>query len=98
MLSAVNKQRELTMTQKNSDTVQDKVKSIIIEHLDLDISPQNLTQTENFLEEFGINSVDALELLLKIENEFDIEIDDDDLNAELLKSIKTLSDYITTKL
>jgi len=86
------------MIQKNSDAVQDKVASIIIEHLKLEISPQNLIQMENFLEELGINSVDALELLLKMENEFDIEIDDEDLNAELLKSIKTLSDYIMTKL
>jgi acyl carrier protein len=86
------------MIEKNSDTVQNKVTSIIIEHLNLSTSPQDLIQAENFLEEFGINSVDALELLLKLENEFDIEIDDEDLNAELLKSIKTLSDYIMTKL
>ena len=57
------------MTQ-NSDTVQDKLKSIIIEHLRLEVSPENLNATQNFLEEFGMNSVDALELLLKIENEF----------------------------
>jgi len=86
------------MVQKELATVQDKVASIIKGHLDLDISAEALKQIENFLEEFDLNSVDALELLLKIENEFDIEIDDEDLNAELLKSVKTLSNYIITKL
>jgi acyl carrier protein len=86
------------MVQKELAAVQDKVASIIKGHLGLDISAEALKQIENFLEEFDLNSVDALELLLKIENEFDIEIDDEDLNAELLKSVKTLSNYVITKL
>lgn len=84
--------------QPDSQSLQDKIKALIIEHLNLDIAAESFPETENFLEKYGLNSVDALELLLKIENEFDMEIDDEDLNADLLKSVQTLSAYVDSKL
>lgn len=48
----------------------------------------------NFLEKYNINSIDALELLLMIESDFDVEIDDADLNSNLLSTIYNIADYI----
>ena len=50
------------------------------------------------LDALGINSIDALELLIEIENDFDIEIPDEDLNAELFSSSEHISNYISGKL
>lgn len=79
--------------------VEDKVKKVIIEHLKLEKTVEELDSNKDFLlESLGLNSIDALELLLKIEQEFDIEIDDEDLNAELVRSISSLSEYVFKKL
>lgn len=75
--------------------VEEEIKEIAIEVLELDVQPQDLDATEEgFLENFGFGSVDALELLLHVERKYDIEISDEDLNAELLKSIRSLAEYV----
>jgi len=69
--------------------VKEKVENILKTHLDTeaDIGGEPLS-------DLGINSIDALELLIEIENEFDIEIPDEDLNADLFSSVEYLSNYI----
>lgn len=74
-----------------------KVKENIKKVLNLEINVDEL-ECENLIENFGINSVDALEILIHIENEFDIEIDEEDLNVELLDSVSSLVGYVEKKL
>lgn len=85
------------MEQNNLKSVLGKIEQIIIDHLKLDKKPGELDTAQDFLAEYGLNSVDALELLLTIEKEFDIEIDDEDLNADLINSINSLSQYVANK-
>ena len=78
--------------------MENKIKSIIIEHLKLEKKAEDLDSNKDFLlESLGLNSIDALELLLKIEQEFNIEIDDEDLNVELVRSISSLCEYVSRK-
>lgn len=72
-----------------AENVKVKVEQIVKAHLETetDISGEALS-------DLGINSIDALELLIELENEFDIEIPDEDLNADLFSSIDYLSNYI----
>jgi acyl carrier protein len=52
----------------------------------------------NLNEALGLTSVDSLELLIRIEGDFDIEIDDEDLSMELLSSFNTLQNYVQGKM
>ncbi|MBD5534791.1 MAG: acyl carrier protein [Lachnospiraceae bacterium] len=70
-----------------------KVKEIIISSLDLKIQPEEIVG-EDLINEVGINSIDALEIFVWIENEFDIEIEDEDLSDQLIASVDGLADYI----
>ncbi len=75
--------------------VENRVKEILIEDMELNLEPSDIDVNEEyFLDKYGLNSVDALELLLRMEEEFDIEISDENLNAELIKSVGVLSNYI----
>ncbi|WP_020405403.1 acyl carrier protein [Hahella ganghwensis] len=60
----------------------------------------NLTELadKNLNSELGLTSVDALELLIRIEGEFGITIDDSDLSLELLSDFQTLEKYVSSKL
>ena len=74
--------------------IEEKLKMMIITQLNLDISPSDINpEEENFLDALGFNSYDALKLLVVAESEFDIEIDDDDLDASLFKTLRSLSTY-----
>lgn len=74
-----------------------KIKEIIIKSMELDLLPEKIDGSD-LIGELGINSVDALEILVWVENEFDIRIEDEDLNAELMSSIDGLSTYIISKM
>lgn len=79
--------------------IEDEIKKIIVSHMQIDTPPEQIDSTQEFfLEGYGFNSIDALELLLRIETEFDIEISDEHLDAELVRTIRSISSYVLGKL
>lgn len=69
----------------------EKVKELLAEHLDMDAS--EITEATTF-EDLGIDSLDTVEIMMEMEDEFDIEIKP----AEVGKSVKELVAYIDSKL
>lgn len=70
-----------------------KVKEIISERLSVD--EQNVTPQANFVDDLGADSLDQVELIMAFEDEFNIEIPDED--AEKIKIVKDAIDYINLK-
>ncbi|MGI9259552.1 MAG: acyl carrier protein [Gammaproteobacteria bacterium] len=56
--------------------------------------PKNFDENESLLEAGILDSMSVLEVVSFIETEFEISIDDDDLEAELFQSVRTLSDFV----
>lgn len=74
------------------EEIERKVRKVICTQLEIDQNEQ-IKEDEELLQKYELNSIDALELLLLLEKEFDVEIDDDDLNARLLTSIRSIAEY-----
>ena len=74
-------------------SVQDKVKSIIAEQLG--VKPEEVTPEASFIDDLGADSLDAVELIMALEEKFGIEIPDDD--AEKLKTVNDATKYIENK-
>ena len=72
----------------------DKIKEIVIDKLGAEET--KVTVDAKFIDDLGADSLDTVELIMQFEEEFSIEIPDDD--AEKLLSIKQAVDYITEKL
>ena len=72
----------------------DKVKEIIIDKLGVDDG--KITMEAKFIDDLGADSLDTVELIMQFEEEFSIEIPDED--AERLLSVGQAVDYISTKL
>lgn len=81
----------------NNDEIKLSIKNIIIDCLNLSIS-QDQISGDDLINELGINSIDALEIFLNIENKFQFQIPDEDLNASLLGNVEDLSNYISKKM
>jgi len=72
----------------------DKIKEIVIDKLG--VEEVKVTVDAKFIDDLGADSLDTVELIMQFEEEFGIEIPDDD--AENLLSVKQAVDYITEKL
>lgn len=79
----------------DKNTIKENLKKAIKETLKLD--PQKELPDENLFASLGIDSLMALELLISIEQAFDIQIEDEDLSVDLLSSIGRLTDYVYEK-
>ena len=72
----------------------DKVKEIIIDKLG--IEDEKITMEAKFIDDLGADSLDTVELIMQFEEEFGIEIPDEE--AESLLSVGQAVDYINKKL
>ncbi|MEA5602914.1 acyl carrier protein [Nostoc sp. UHCC 0252] len=72
----------------------DKVKKIVIEQLSVE-DPNAVTPQSKFMEDLGADSLDTVELVMALEEEFDIEIPDE--AAEQIVSVQDAVDYINNK-
>ncbi len=68
----------------------EKVKKLIAEQLD--VEEEDITLEASFQEDLDADSLDVVELIMAIEDEFDIEISDEE--AERISTVKDAVDYI----
>jgi len=73
-----------------AQSVEDKVKSIIVEQLGVD--PEEVTLEAAFVNDLGADSLDTVELVMALEEAFKIEISDED--AEKIHSVGDAVKYI----
>ncbi|CDE84612.1 acyl carrier protein [Clostridium sp. CAG:273] len=74
----------------SSEEIFDKVKEIIVEQLG--VADTAVTLEASFIDDLGADSLDIVELIMALEEEFDIEIPDAD--AEKVVTVTDVVDYI----
>lgn len=74
-------------------SVNPKVKDIIVEQLGVD--PEKVKSEASFIDDLGADSLDIVELVMAMEEEFDLEIPDED--AEKLKTVNDVQSYLSSK-
>ncbi len=71
-------------------SVEDKIKKVIAEKLSVDL--EEVVEDASFVDDLGADSLDLVELIMSMEEEFDIEIPDDD--AEKMVTVKDAISYL----
>ena len=74
--------------------VEQRVVEIVCEHLA--VNKEQINRGTSFMEDIGADSLDIVELVIELEEEFDIQIPDD--QAEKIKTVGEAIDYIEVKL
>lgn len=80
----------------SKEIIKEQIKEIIVQCLSSQIAKEDIIGND-LINELGINSVAALEIFVWIENTFEIQIDDEDLNSELIASLDNLTEYVFRK-
>ncbi len=82
------------------DSLEDRLKHLIVDALALeDVEPAEIvTEEPLFVEGLGLDSIDALELALAIQEEFGVVTSpDDERNREIFHSVKSLAEFIASE-
>lgn len=72
-------------------SIEKRIKEIVAEQLGVDEA--QVTNESSFMDDLGADSLDTVELVMALEEEFEIEISDED--AEKIQSVQDAVDYIT---
>jgi len=72
--------------------VEQRVREIVAEQLERDV--KEVVNTASLIDDLGADSLDVVELVMKMEEEFGIEIPDEE--AEKIKTVNDVIQYITT--
>jgi acyl carrier protein len=73
--------------------VEAKVKQVIVDKLG--VNPEQVVSEANFVDDLGADSLDTVELVMAFEDEFNVEIPDED--AEKIKTVKDAISYLEGK-
>ena len=76
-----------------SATVEDRLKQIVVDQLG--VEENSVVPKAKFIEDLGADSLDIVELVMAMEEEFDIEIPDEE--AEKLKTVNDVAGYLKEK-
>ena len=74
-------------------SIQPKIKDVIVEQLGVD--PERVKLEASFIDDLGADSLDIVELVMAMEEEFDLEIPDED--AEKLRTVLDVQNYLEAK-
>jgi acyl carrier protein len=72
-------------------SIEERVKKIVAEQLGSD--EDEISNESSFIDDLGADSLDTVELVMSLEDEFDIEIPDDD--AENIATVQAAIDYVS---
>jgi acyl carrier protein len=75
-------------------SLEEKVKDIIVDKLG--VAPEKVKPEAHFIDDLGADSLDTVELVMAFEEEFNVEIPDDD--AQQITTVKAAIDYLSKKI
>lgn len=77
----------------SSEEIAERIKNIIVEQLG--VSKEELTPQASFIEDLGADSLDIVELIMALEEEYEMEIPDED--AEKIQTVEDVINYVQSK-
>jgi acyl carrier protein len=76
-----------------------RIKQVLVDRLKLDRAPESIGDAEPLFgpEGLGLDSIDALELVLGVEQEFGVKIENEEVGSEALSSVDRLADFVLAR-
>jgi acyl carrier protein len=74
-----------------------KLKELVIEVTQLKIAPEAVSDTANLFNDCGLDSTSVVDLVVGLEQNFDISVDDDELDVKLFQDLSKLAEFVEAK-
>ena len=79
-------------------SVEQRLKRMIVERLFMRIEPEQIREDKSLMDDYGVDSVSLLELVVGIEEEFGIRVDDADFSVENFATIERLAAFVRERM
>lgn len=91
--------RSLHSTNDMSEEIKNRIKKLLLHKLLRDFSSEDIEDHTSLIGlGVGVDSVATLEFVVALEEEFQISIDENEINPELLATVSSISDYISSRI
>ena len=82
----------------DSSALKQQIKQLIVDRLKREVEPTAIEDAQPlFGDGLGLDSIDALELVLGIEQAFGVKIEDEEMGAQALSSVDSLAEFVVKK-
>ncbi len=75
-----------------------RLKNMIVDRLFLKVAPDDLKTDVSLIDEYGVDSVCLLELVVGLEDEFGIVIEDGDFSVKNFESVDAIAEFVSQRL
>ncbi|MDP6523653.1 MAG: acyl carrier protein [Kiritimatiellia bacterium] len=82
----------------SEESIESRLKKMIVERLFMKISPDEIEDEKSLINVYGVDSVSLLELVVGIEEEFGIEVEDEDFDVRSFETVAALSAFVQRKM
>jgi acyl carrier protein len=80
-----------------TDDTESRLKAMIVERLFMRIAPEELESDKSLVDDYDVDSVSLLELVVGLEEEFGIVVADDDFSVQHFESVARLAAFVRSK-
>jgi acyl carrier protein len=80
-----------------ADDLKLQLKKMIVERLFLNVAPEDIEDEENLMDEYNIDSVNLFEIIVGLEDEFEITLEEDDFNVETFSTVSNIAEFVEKK-
>ncbi|EKD25958.1 MAG: hypothetical protein ACD_79C01432G0007 [uncultured bacterium] len=74
-----------------------KIKEILVDEILVPFKEKDIDSSESLIKTYGIDSIQMMELLVCLEDEFKVSFEEENIEIEILNSIDSLTDFILKK-
>lgn len=80
-----------------SDQLKQDIKEMIVERLFLNVAPEDIEDEANLMEEYNIDSVNLFEIVVGLEEVFDVSMEDTDFSVETFSTVQNIAEYVESR-
>lgn len=80
-----------------ADDLKLQLKKMIVERLFLNVAPEDIEDEENLMDEYNIDSVNLFEIIVGLEDEFGIQLEEEDFNVETFSTVSNIAGFVQSK-
>lgn len=78
-------------------STQDRIKNLIVDRVLVGVNPDEISNDSQLVAELGLDSIQIIGLIGGLEEEFDMVLEDDDLDFELFSTVNNLAKLVESK-
>lgn len=79
-------------------TIQDRIKGLISNEVLVGVSADEINDDSALVDDLHLDSIQMIELITGLENEFDIVLEDEDLDLEFFSTVNSLAEFVQKKI